>query len=247
MMSMNQYEKKHVIEHSIMASYSEGVMTKTTRYCGEIFKRFMNEGSVLELGPAEGVMTDFLFPYFEDYTVVDGADFFIDSILEKHPSIKGYSCLFEDFSTERKFDNIILGHVLEHVSEPTSILRMCYGWLAESGRILAAVPNSSSIHRQAAVKMGLLEYEKQLNETDKKNGHRRVYDMDELKEVFVSSGFSIVKSGGYWLKPLSNGQINEYWNDKMIDAFLSLGEQYIDIAGEIYIVASKGTIGVEDM
>ena len=244
---MNQIEKKHVIEHSRMACYAEGVMTKTTRYCGEIFKRFMKEGSVLELGPAEGVMTDYLSPYFEDYTVVDGADFFIENILEKHPSIEGYSCLFEDFSTERKFDNIILGHVLEHVSEPSSILRMCRGWLAEGGLILAAVPNSNSIHRQAAVKMGLLEHEKQLNQTDIKNGHRRVYNMNELKKDFLSSGFSIVKSGGYWLKPLPNGQINEYWNEKMIDAFLTLGEQYPDIAGEIYIVASKGTIGVENL
>ena len=105
--------------------------------------------------------------------------------------------------------------------------------------MLAAVPNSHSIHRQAAVYMGLLEYEKQLNETDEKNGHRRVYDMESLKKDFLNAGYEIESSGGYWLKPLSNGQINQYWNEEMIQAFLVLGEKYPEIAGEIFIVSTN--------
>ncbi len=236
---MDSTEKKRVIEHSLIADYAKGVMWKTTNYCGELFRSFMNEGSVLELGPAEGVMTDLLAPFFEDYTVVDGADFFVKSIIEKHPRIKGYTCLFEEFKTDRKYDNIVLGHVLEHVEDPVNILKMCGDWLASDGYILAAGPNANSIHRQAAVKMGLLSHEKQLNATDEKNGHRRVYDLETLKKDFIDAGLNIERSGGYWLKPLSNSQIDEYWNESMIDAFLSLGEKYPDIAGEIYVVARR--------
>ena len=86
--------------------------------------------------------------------------------------------------------------------------------------------------------MGLLETEKQMNDTDRKNGHRRVYDITTLKNDFTSAGLNIVSSGGYWLKPESNKQINDNWNDNMIDAFLKLGEKYPDIAGEIYVIAS---------
>ncbi|SFG35412.1 Methyltransferase domain-containing protein [Lachnospiraceae bacterium C7] len=235
---MNTNEKNRVIEHGKIAGYADGVMTNTTNYCGKIFRRYMNNGSVLELGPAEGVMTDYLYQYYEDYTIVDGADFFVESITKRYPKIKGIVSLFEEFNTEKRFDNIILGHVLEHVEDPVAILKMCKKWLETGGSILAAVPNSHSIHRQAAVKMGMLDSESQLNETDHLNGHRRVYNMELLRKDFIDAGFNIKASGGYWLKPLSNGQINQYWNDEMIQAFLQLGEKYPDISGEIYIVAN---------
>lgn len=45
--------------------------------------------------------------------------------------------------------------------------------------------------------------------------------------------------GGYWLKPVSNGQIEENWTGKMVEAFMKLGERYPDIAAEIYIIAKN--------
>ena len=184
-------------------------------------------------------MTDLLAPSFDDYTVVDGADFWIEAIRERHPHIIGYTSLFEDFKPARQYDNIVLGHVLEHVQDPVEILKLSSSWLSGDGLILAAVPNSHSIHRQAAVLMGLLETEKQLNETDKKNGHRRVYDIETLEKDFVDAGLRIIERGGYWLKPEHNAFINANWSESMVDAFLKLGEKYPEIAGEIYVIAQK--------
>lgn len=87
--------------------------------------------------------------------------------------------------------------------------------------------------------MGLLKHEKQLNDTDKINGHRRVYDMPTFQADFIKAGLKIIHSGGYWLKPLSNAQIERDWTREMIDAFLKLGEKYPDIAAEIYVVATN--------
>lgn len=109
-------------------------------------------------------------------------------------------------------------------------------WI-RGGRILAAVPNCNSIHRQAAVKMGLLSSAKELNDMDRYHGHRRVYSYREFKEDFMAAGLSVKKSGGYWLKPLSNKQIEETWDPAMIESFMELGECYPDIAAEIYVVA----------
>lgn len=64
------------------------------------------------MGPAEGVMTDLLFPKFsDDYTVVDGADFFVNDLKKRYPNINGFVSLFEDFVPEnnKKYDNIVLG------------------------------------------------------------------------------------------------------------------------------------------
>ncbi|GHV79548.1 hypothetical protein AGMMS49944_13390 [Spirochaetia bacterium] len=137
-----------------------------------------------------------------------------------------------------RYNNIILGHVLEHVIDPVAILELCKKWISDNGRILASVPNKKSIHRQAGVEMGLLSRPDDFSEKDKRHGHRRIFGPDSFAECFNKVGLKIIKSGGYWLKPFSDSQIEAWYSDKMIDTFLKLGEHYPDIAGEIYIVAN---------
>ena len=75
------------------------------------------------------------------------------------------------------------------------------------------------------------------NESDVLHGHKRVYDMNLLNNHFLNADFNIVSSGGYWLKPLSNSQIEKYWSDEMLSAFMALGESYPDISAEIYVAS----------
>jgi SAM-dependent methyltransferase len=238
-------EKEQLEKISANSIYCKGISTASIQYSCQIFMRYLRPGSILELGPAEGVMTDILYPLFsENYTVVDGSSIFIDLIKNRYPNIYAAETLFEEFEPKSwsfppSFDNIILGHVLEHVVDPVEILKLCKNWLKENGLILSCVPNKNSIHRQAAVEMGLLSKLDDFSEKDKLHGHRRVFGLDSFIEVFEQTGFSICAKGGYYLKPLSDAQIESQWSNSMIDAFLKLGERYPDIAGEIYIVAKK--------
>lgn len=216
-------------------------MDMATEYCEKIFRRYMKEGSVLELGPAQGVMTRLLYPEYRDYTVVDGSELWIRELRNQYPEMECYCSFFEDFLPKRMYDNILLGHVLEHVDEPVEILKLCKKWLNPDAMVLCAVPNSHSLHRQAAVKMGMLEAEEQLNDKDRMVGHKRVYNLQMLCEHFDKAGYNIIKAGGYWLKPMTITQINQSWNYDMMNAFLQLGELYPDIAGEIYVIAASET------
>lgn len=85
--------------------------------------------------------------------------------------------------------------------------------------------------------MGILKRVDELGETDYRNGHRRVYNRARLKADFEAAGLSVVKLGGYWLKPLANAQLEQIFTPEMTQAFFELGEEYPEIAGEIYIVA----------
>ena len=59
------------------------------------------------------------------------------------------------------------------VADPVGMLERVRGWLEPgTGRIFAAVPNARSIHRQAAVIMGLLPQEDALNDRDRHHGQR---------------------------------------------------------------------------
>ena len=85
--------------------------------------------------------------------------------------------------------------------------------------------------------MGLLKFEEELNDADRHHGHRRVYTPETFRRDFLLAGLRIEVFGGYWLKPVSNGQIERDWDERMLSAFMTLGERYPDIAGEIYVVA----------
>ena len=132
-----------------------------------------------------------------------------------------------------------MGHVLEHVDNPVEILSLAKSWLTDDGLIIAAVPNSQSLHRQAATKMGLLSIESELNEEDIHHGHKRVFDPMSFTAIFNQASLNILKFGGYFLKPLSDSQISQNWSVDLLKAYLFLGESYPRIAGEIYIVGAK--------
>jgi len=111
-------------------------------------------------------------------------------------------------------------------------------WLRpRTGRLFAAVPNARSLHRQAAVIMGMLLQEDALNEMDIHHGHRRVFNPETYRNAFYQAGWQVEIFGGYWMKPVSNKQIEVSWTPQMLEAFMQLGERYPDIAGEIYVVA----------
>jgi 2-polyprenyl-3-methyl-5-hydroxy-6-metoxy-1,4-benzoquinol methylase len=182
-------------------------------------------------------MTPVLAASFPELTIVDGSKQFCDSLRNRFPSANVVESLFEHFQPSSQFDTIVLGHVLEHVDSTLHLLRAVRSWLNPGGIVCSAVPNARSIHRQAAVLMGLLPTEQSLNETDLHHGHRRVYDPESYRADFLVAGLKIHTFGGYWLKPLSNAQIEQTWTSDMLEAFMELGERYPDVAGEIYIIA----------
>ncbi len=236
---MLQAEKSRLEDIATDSKYAEGANKYTIEYSFEIFQRYLQDGLTLEMGPAEGVMTEHLVQAGCNLTVLEGSNQFCEDLRRRYPDIQVVESLFEDYIPDEKFSSIVLGHVLEHVEDPVNILSKAKEWLAENGVILAAVPNSRSIHRQAGVLLGQLPIEDALNDADRIHGHRRVYNPESFRYDFVSAGLQIDIFGGYWLKPVSNEQIMNSFTEDMVYAFMKLGERYPDIAGEIYIVASN--------
>lgn len=230
-------ERSRLDEIAAESTYGAGANRATIAHSFAVFQRYIRPGPILEMGPAEGFMTGDLASLGHPLTLVEGAAPFCQSLKARFPQADVVNALFEEFQPQTRFQTIVLGHVLEHVDDPVDILTRAKAWLSDDGVIMAAVPNSRSLHRQAAVLMGLLPFEEALNEADHKHGHRRVYNPETFRRDFLLSGLKIEVFGGYWLKPVSNGQIERDWTEEMLSAFMTLGERYPDIAGEIYVVA----------
>jgi hypothetical protein len=191
----------------------------------------------LELGPAEGQMTQFLINDFERLTVVEGAKQLIDRIPD-YQNILKINCLFEEFEPDRAYNTIIMEHILEHVENPVELMIRVRSWLAHDGKLLLGVPNGNSIHRLAAVKMGLLKNQCELNKRDLAQGHRRVYVRESLLEDILAAGLSIVSMGGVFFKPLSNQQIQDNWTEEMIQGFFELGKDFQEYTADLYAVCN---------
>jgi 2-polyprenyl-3-methyl-5-hydroxy-6-metoxy-1,4-benzoquinol methylase len=237
---MNYDEKARLESISNVSLYCAGVNSASIKYSFKIAQRHMVGDTILELGPAEGVMTELLAATGKKLTLVEGSSLFCEALRHRFPNADTVNALFEEFQSYELFDNIILGHVLEHVEDAVDILSRAKKWLKPgTGRLFAAVPNARSLHRQAAVIMGILREEDTLNEMDMHHGHRRVFNPESFRNSFSRAGLKIEIFGGYWMKPVANAQIEVSWTQDMVDAFMVLGERYPDIAGEIYIVASR--------
>lgn len=234
---MERFRKEKLEEVAKNSLYTTFTNSKTIEYSYKIFKRHLKVGSILELGPAEGLMTDKLIEHDESLFVVEGSRIYSEALKVKYPKITVVNSLFEEAELNMQFDNIVLGHVLEHVCNPEIVLSKVKSWLKPNGIILAAVPNARSIHRQAAVEMGLISSIFDMSYKDKHHGHLRIYSPETLKTEFIKLGLKITNFGGYWLKPISDKQIQESWSEEMLEAFMALGEVYPDIAAEIYIIA----------
>jgi 2-polyprenyl-3-methyl-5-hydroxy-6-metoxy-1,4-benzoquinol methylase len=192
----------------------------------------------LELGPASGYMTKLLVNHFESLHLIEGSQKLLDQI-PAYPNVIKHHTLFEDFETDLKFDTIVMSHVLEHISDPVYILKKIFDWLKPEAVLLVSVPNAKSLHRLVAVQMGLLSSEYELNSRDLELGHYRVYDKPVLITHVKEAGFKILESGGYFLKPVSNGQIENNWNQEMINGFYKVGKYFQDNCAEIFVVCTK--------
>jgi 2-polyprenyl-3-methyl-5-hydroxy-6-metoxy-1,4-benzoquinol methylase len=182
---------------------------------------------VLELGYGDGITFKNLSEYC-DLTVVDGSELIVAKAVETAKDLgvdsRIYHGFFENFISEDKFDFIFASHVMEHVEEPSQIVKKLAEWLKPSGKAIIIVPNAESIHRRLAVLLGLQPELNTLSDRDKLVGHLRVFTLFELKELFKTSEWSIEEERGFFLKPLANFQLEKF-ETKLIDALCEVSDE----------------------
>ncbi|MEA2457203.1 MAG: hypothetical protein QOC95_175 [Thermoleophilaceae bacterium] len=194
--------------------------------------------SCVELGSADGRMTARLATVFDDLTAVDGTEEYVAEVARRLPQVEAVHSLFEEYAPGRAFASAVLGHVLEHVADPVALLATVGDLLEPGGVAIITVPNAYSIHRQVGVAMGMIATTTELNDADVRIGHRRVYTRETLMADVGAAGLTVGHVGGVFLKPLSNGQIEE-WPDPLVQAFYEVGKLHPELCAELMVVAGR--------
>jgi 2-polyprenyl-3-methyl-5-hydroxy-6-metoxy-1,4-benzoquinol methylase len=223
------------------SSYS-GFNAQLIRWRYEMLAQHFHGRSCLELGSSDGQGTEFLLKHFAAVTAVDGSSKAIRSLRSRysgHPGLTAVESLFEELALSERFDTVVAGHILEHVDNPSAVLRVARDHLAPDGVLIADVPNGRSIHRQLGVKLGMLEQVTDLNDADRSIGHQRVYTLATLQSDVEGAGLVVTDTGGVFLKVLSNAQIEDLFSPELQRGFLELGSDLPELAAEIYVVARR--------
>ena len=85
---MTEAEKSRLASIAGQSLYASGVNSDAIRYSWKIFQRHLRPGSILELGPAEGVMTALLCETGRPIVAVEGSKDFCADLVRRFPAIR---------------------------------------------------------------------------------------------------------------------------------------------------------------
>ncbi len=211
------------------------------------FLPMFQKGSALELGCFQGNFTERLLPYFDDITCIEASGEALKVAKEKlGGEVKFVQGLFEEVKLPKKFDNIFLTHVLEHLDDRVGLLRKINEeWLSDSGILFLACPNANAPSRQIAVKMGLIDYNFAVTDAERQQGHRVTYSLDTLEGDARKAGLRVIFRSGIFFKALANFQWDRVIQEEIVskeylEGCYALGQLYPDLCSTIYCICKKG-------
>ena len=211
------------------------------------FEPFFRDGPVLELGSFKGDFTRRFVPLFRDITCVEAAGEALAVARQRFGErVNWVHSTFESAHLPRRYDNIVLTHVLEHLDDPVGLLRRINTeWLADRGRLFLVCPNANAASRQIAVKMGLITHNAAVTPAEAAHGHRCTYALDTLERDATAAGLRVVHRSGIFFKALANFQWDRLLQTDIITpAYLEgcyqLGQQYPDLCSSIFLMCESG-------
>ena len=236
-------EFKDTSDHKYAYNFDFDIMH---HYMIESFKHHFVKGNCLELGSFKGDFTKRLIPYFDDITCIEASDEAIKiSKQNLKDNITYCNSLFENVELPKKYDNIILTHVLEHIDDPVGLLsRIKNEWLSEDGKLFLVCPNANAPSRQIAVKMGLISHNSAITHAEEEHGHKITYTLDTLERDTKLGGLNAIYRSGIFFKALANFQWDQLLNTDIIskeylDGCYQLGQQYPDLCSSIMLICKK--------
>ncbi|MDO8448285.1 MAG: GNAT family N-acetyltransferase [Rhodoferax sp.] len=216
-------------------------------YMIKSFEPLFNKGSLLELGSFKGDFTRRFLPYFDDVTCVEASEVAVAQAQQKlGDKVTFVNSLFEKATLPKRYNNVVLTHVLEHLDDPVLVLkRINDEWLAEGGRFFLVCPNANAPSRQIAVKMGLITHNSAVTPAEAEHGHRCTYTLDTLERDAVAAGLKVVHRSGIFFKALANFQWDRLLQTDVIskdylEGCYKLGQHYPDLCSSIFLMCEQG-------
>jgi len=205
--------------------------------------------TILEIGCGMEPLFQFLNYKYEKYVIVEPSEVFYDNAVEKADKDKRIICHKNYFGIDHiefnvEFDMIICSSLLHEMDRPQELLDAIRNICTGNTVVHINVPNANSFHRLLAKKMGLIKDEHEMSERNLLYQQHEVFDTASLTGLLAQTGFEVVESGGYFVKPFTHDQMyqmmkNNIIDENVLDGLYLMTEYLPDLASEIYINCKK--------
>lgn len=245
-MDLKKYEEKFTQEiNTYNYMFDDKMKYISIRNLKEVLgNNFDHIKSVLEVGCYLGSMTEILNNTFEKVTVIEPSKSCIEKLENKFKKINFINTILEEYTTNEKYDLIIISHTLEHMENQIESLKKAYSLLKPNGYLYVIVPNGTSISRLIAEKLEIIPYACCVTEGEKSHGHYITYDLYTLERHAREANINILKKGGLILKIFGNKQYEEAFkyqiiDNNFIDACYELGKDRPLDCASLYFIGKK--------
>jgi SAM-dependent methyltransferase len=158
-------------------------------WAARLLRRVPEGGSVLELGPGPGAMTQVLRARGQAVTVVEN-----DPAAQQALQPLGVELVEADLDGRvwldalegRRFDTILACDVLEHLRQPEQVLKALAGLLQPMGSVIISLPNIAYAGVAAALRAGMFDYADKglLDRT-----HLRFFTRRSIEQLLMDCGW----------------------------------------------------------
>lgn len=112
-----------------------------------------------------------------------------------------------------KVDFIVLSSILHEVDNPKIFMDHLKSLVKGDEHIYINVPNAKSLHRLIAFQAGIIKDQTEISSRGTFFNTMRVFTVDDLTDLVVSSGFTVESSGTIGLKPFTHAQMATVFTD----------------------------------
>jgi SAM-dependent methyltransferase len=135
---------------------------------------------ILDVGTADGYLGKLLRGRGHTVTGIENDALTAERAREHYDSFQIANIETFAFAYRREFDYIVFADVLEHLRDPTAVLRTSMPALKESGKIIISVPNVANFLVRLSLMFGRFEY---MDRGILDRTHLRFFTLRSLKQV----------------------------------------------------------------
>ncbi|MCO5112431.1 MAG: methyltransferase domain-containing protein [Burkholderiaceae bacterium] len=158
-------------------------------WAARLLRRVPEGGSVLELGPGPGAMTQVLRARGQAVTVVENDPAALQALQPLGVELVEADLdgrVWLDALEGRRFDTILACDVLEHLRQPEQVLKALAGLLQPMGSVIISLPNIAYAGVAAALRAGMFDYADKglLDRT-----HLRFFTRRSIEQLLMDCGW----------------------------------------------------------
>jgi ubiquinone/menaquinone biosynthesis C-methylase UbiE len=195
--------------------------------------------TVIELGSATALMAASIISLspVAHWLGIDRSETYLEKARARHlPNAEFVKGDLNDLPPlDRRFDHVLATNVLHEVADPHAFLAACRDLIGPAGKVHLTLQNPSSIHRLAALEMGLIESLTEVASRGAQWGTTRLWSADDLSALAEQAGLNTMSRAGVLLKPLPNADMEKF-APAVIDGFERAARYFPEHCAMNYLV-----------